>query len=205
MRLVARVARQPGDLVGDVQPGRDSPEDGVLAVEPRTCFRRDDEELAPVRVRPGVRHCERAAVDPVLVELVLELVAGPAAAGPRRVAALDHEVGNDAVEDQAVVEAVARELDEVLDGLRSLVRVELDLDRAMVRMQRCVHRSVSASGSIACAVGSISPDSSFCAISRASCSASLSCSTSRTVLTAARTWPPECSSMSTVSSSDRAM
>ena len=48
--------------------------------------------------RPGL--VELAAA----LELVVELVAGAAAAGAGRVAALDHEVGDDAVEDGAVVE-----------------------------------------------------------------------------------------------------
>ena len=86
---------------------------------------------------PGVRHRERAAHDLVVVELVLERVARAAGAGARRVAALDHEVGDDAVEDDAVVEAVARELREVLDRLRRVVVEELDRDRAVIRVQRC--------------------------------------------------------------------
>src|SRR5439155_21245556 len=59
----------------------------------------------------------------------------PAGAGPGRVAALDHEVGDHAVEDDAVVEPVARELEEVLDGLRRLLVEELDCDRAVVGVQ----------------------------------------------------------------------
>src|SRR6266540_7402376 len=87
--LVARVARQLGDLVRDLHARRHASEDGVFAVEPRTRVRGDDEELAPVGVRPGVRHRERAAVDLVLVELVLERIAWPARAGAGRIAALD--------------------------------------------------------------------------------------------------------------------
>src|SRR5581483_5860545 len=110
------------------------------------------------------------------------------AAGAGRVAALDHEVGDDAVEDDAVVEAVARELREVLDRLRRVVGIELDADRAVVRMQRrLAHaRSLSASGSIAPAVGASSPDSSPSTSSRSSARASLSWRTSSTVVTAAR-------------------
>ena len=74
-RRVAAVALDHRDLVGDVLAARHLPEDGVLAVEPRGRVGRDDEELAPVRVRAGVRHRERAALDLVVVELVLELVA----------------------------------------------------------------------------------------------------------------------------------
>ena len=98
----------------------------------------DDEELAAVRVRAGVRHRERAALDPVLVGLVLELVAGPARAGAGRVTALDHEVGDDAVEHDAVVEALPGEALEVLDGLGRVGRVELELDRAVIGVERCV-------------------------------------------------------------------
>src|SRR5262245_11911044 len=136
VRLVAPVARDLRDRVDHVHPGRDLAEDGVLAVEPRRGLGRDDEELAAVRVRPRVRHRERAADDLVLVELVLELVAGTARPGARRVAALDHEVRDHAVEDDAVVEAVARELREVLDGLGRIVVEELERDVAVVGVER---------------------------------------------------------------------
>ena len=105
---------------------------------PSRCGRRlggDDEELRAVRVRPRVRHRERAADDLVLVELVLELVAGASRAGPERAPALDHEVRDHAVEREPVVEAVGRELREILDRLRSLAGVELELDRALARVQ----------------------------------------------------------------------
>ena len=71
-----RVARKLGDRVDDVHPARHLAEHGVLAVEPRGRICGDDEELRAVRVRAGVRHRERAAFDLVLVELVLEGVAG---------------------------------------------------------------------------------------------------------------------------------
>ena len=134
-RLVAAVALDHRDRIGDVLAARHLSEDGVLAVEPRGSVGGDDEELAPVRIRARVRHRECAALDLVLVELVLELVTGPTRAGPLRAAGLDHEVGDDAVEDQPVVEAVAGELGEVLDGLRRLVRIELDLDRPFAGVQ----------------------------------------------------------------------
>ena len=40
------------------------------------------------------------------------------------------------MEDDAVVEAVARERGEVLDGLRRVLGEELELDRAVVGVQR---------------------------------------------------------------------
>jgi hypothetical protein len=107
----------------------------VLAVEPRRGLGGDDEELRPVRVRARVRHREGAALDLVLVELVLELVAGAAGAGALGAAALDHEIGDHAVEGEAVVEAVLGQLAEVRDRLRGVLVVELDRDRPGVRVQ----------------------------------------------------------------------
>jgi hypothetical protein len=72
----------------------------------------------------------------VLVELVLELVPGTTGAGSFRAAALDHEVGNHPVEEEAVVEAVAGKLGEVLDRLGGLVREELELDRSFAGVKR---------------------------------------------------------------------
>ena len=73
------------EVVDDVLALDDLAEDRVLAVQPRRLVGRDDEELRAVRVRAGVRHRERAADDLVVVELVLELVAGAAGAGALRV------------------------------------------------------------------------------------------------------------------------
>src|SRR5947209_12259444 len=139
-RAIAPIGLERRDRVDDVHPVGDAAEHRVLAVEPWRRFGGDDEELAPVRVRAGVRHRECAAHDLVVVELVLELVAGPAAAGAGRVAALDHEVGDHAMEDDAVVEAVSGELQEVFDGVRGVVVEQLDRDRAVAGVQRrCRH------------------------------------------------------------------
>src|SRR5436190_609180 len=122
---------------------------------------RDDEELAPVRVRARVRHREGAPLDLVVVELVLELVAGAARAGARRVAALDHEVRDDPVEDHAVVEALAGQLDEVLDGPRRGPGIELELDHALIGVQRRLSHATHGNRSNSPGwVGSTSPVSS---------------------------------------------
>src|SRR5262249_8936154 len=49
---------------------------------------------------------------------------------------LDHEVADHPVEDHAVVEAVARELAEVLDGLRGVLVEQLERDRPVVGVHR---------------------------------------------------------------------
>ena len=80
----------------------------MLAVEPGS---RDvgHEELAAVGAGARVGHGEEtgAVVLQAGGELVGELVAGAAHAGAGGIAALNHEVGDDAVEGDAVVEAAA--------------------------------------------------------------------------------------------------
>src|SRR6185436_15052126 len=84
----------------------DLAEDRVLAVEPWRGHERE-EELAAVRSRTGVRHAQqpRAVVLHAGGELAVEAVAGAAGAAAERTAALRHELRDDAVERQAVVEA----------------------------------------------------------------------------------------------------
>ena len=102
-----------------------------------------DEELGAVSAGAGVGHGEAAGLveGEGGVELIFEHVAGVANAGAERVATLDHEAGDDAVEDGAVIEPFAvdffegewvrpvlggsGEADEVGDGDGSLLIVEL--------------------------------------------------------------------------------
>src|SRR5207244_12877519 len=85
------------DGVDDVEPVGDAAEERVAGLEATAALvAGHDEELAPVRVRPGVGHGHRAGL--VLVrarELVPELVAGAAGSALEGVAALDDEVGHD--------------------------------------------------------------------------------------------------------------
>ena len=110
-----------GDFVDDVLAGGDVAEDGVV-VGGEGVVGVHDEELAAVGVGAGVGHAEGSfsvGFGGVAV-FVFELVAGPAHSGAGGVTALDHEAGDDAVEDDAVVEAVAGEDDEAVDGFGSI-------------------------------------------------------------------------------------
>ena len=81
----------------------------------------------PLVFGPGVGHGQRAdLVAAGLGQLVLEAVAGAAAAGAGGVAALDHEVADDPVEDDALVVAVAGEEHEVVHRLGRRRRIERD-------------------------------------------------------------------------------
>src|SRR5271168_3048295 len=102
---VHAVAGDFADLFDDVVAFDDFTEDGVLAGEPAGVGD-GDEELAAVGVGAGVRHGELARSLEVVgrtLGFVGELVAGAAHAGAFGVAALNHERGDDAVEDGAVV------------------------------------------------------------------------------------------------------
>src|SRR5699024_2386822 len=79
-------------------------EDGVAVLEPRCCYR-GDEELRTVGTRAGVCHGEfiRFVEVEFGVEFVFELVARTADTATQWIASLNHEVSDDAVEDGAVV------------------------------------------------------------------------------------------------------
>lgn len=108
-------------LVDDIHAIDDLAKDGVLAIEVRRGGQ-GDEELAAVGAGPAVGHGQDAlaGVSARGVELVLELAAvdGLAArARARRVAALDHEARDDAVEDDVVVLVRVGQAGEVLARL----------------------------------------------------------------------------------------
>src|SRR5580704_9954750 len=85
--------------VDDVLARSHPPEDSVLSVQVGRGHV-GDEELASIGPWAGVRHRKRPDLMLVGVplELVGETVAGSAPSAPFRIAALDHEVGNHAME-----------------------------------------------------------------------------------------------------------
>ncbi len=129
------------DHVDDMLSFDDLAEDAVLVVEP---WGGDmgDKELRAVGAGSRVGHGQDAGalVAQAGVELVVEAVAGAAATVTARVAGLDHEVVDDPVETDAVVEGLAlcrfhRALcqgDKVADGKRYLLVLELEDDFAAV-------------------------------------------------------------------------
>src|SRR5262249_43381618 len=95
-----------------------------------------DEELAVARIgvlRP--RHRHGAALMRFAVKLRLELLARAPGAGAGRIAGLRHEAVDDAVEDDAVVEAVAHQFLDARDVARRKVWPHRDRHRAACRFQ----------------------------------------------------------------------
>jgi len=97
---------------------------------------RRHKKLAPIRHRPRIRHAHhvRLIVPQTRAEFVLEALAPDAFAAravAERVACLDHEFADHAVEDDVVVVAVAGVRDEVFDGFGRGVGEEADRDVAV--------------------------------------------------------------------------
>jgi len=74
------------------------------------------------------------------MKLVVDLVARAACARPLGTPALDHEVFDDPVEDESVVVALLRQLDEIGRGLRGPRLEEFHLEGAQIGIE--MNRSV---------------------------------------------------------------
>lgn len=133
LRRLSRLTSVRLDLLHDVHALYDGAKNDVTVVQPRS-LHRGDEELRAVRVGTGVGHRHDAGPGVLQGEvLVLEFVAvdrlaaGAVVVG--EVAALAHEVGNDAVECRALV-AVAllasAQGTEVLARLRNDIGAKLE-------------------------------------------------------------------------------
>src|SRR3990172_4328579 len=134
-RPVLAVRGRPADRVDDLHPSDDSAERGMLRVQPIVV---GDvyEELAPGRVWARVRHRDRPPGVPVAGrELVGDRVSGAAEPRALRVAALDHEARDDAVEDRAIVESLLDQLPEVPGGDRHRAVEEIDSHVAHRRLE----------------------------------------------------------------------
>ena len=122
-RTVGAVGLGGGDAIHDIHALDDLTEGGVLAVQMGGGLVHQEELAAGGVGVHGTGHGQNAAV---VLELVLEAVGGELAgdgvagathAGAVGAAALDHEAGNDAMEDQTVIIALVDQGDEAADRL----------------------------------------------------------------------------------------
>ena len=129
LRTVIAVGLDGGDGVHHVHAGSHLAEGGVLAVQVLGVGVHDEELAARGVGGGGTRHAENAplvlqvVLDAVEEELALDAVAGAAHAGAFGTAALNHEAGNDSVENQTVIKMVIAQIDEVADALGRLVGI----------------------------------------------------------------------------------
>lgn len=119
--------------VDNILPIKHLAEYGVFAVEV-WLGRVGDEELAAVCVRAGICHGDDTGLmfEWVVPYLVFKFVPWPARASSQRIAALDHEVGDHAVEFESVVKALLCEKHKVIDGFRRVVWVQFEDDIAFI-------------------------------------------------------------------------
>src|SRR5258707_9359057 len=117
LRLVIRSARQFRNFSGDVHSFDNLAKDGVLVVKPGR-RRHGDKKLASVCAGPGVGHGEfsRFVVLQGRMKLVAEAITGIARSRPEGASALNHELGNYTMENEAIVKWALH----LLPGLRVL-------------------------------------------------------------------------------------
>src|SRR5437667_11471070 len=111
-----------------------------------------DEELAAAGVLPVERHADRTAKVWQLVQFIANRVPRPTVTIAARVAVLDDEVGDHAMDGNAVEEASVSEVDEVGDGDRRVRDRQLDLDRAAVRLDKRMRRELRRDQRVPCRV-----------------------------------------------------
>src|SRR5258705_12594116 len=99
-RAIAIARLDAANPAHDIHPVHHFPEDGVAAVEGGR-RRQRDEELAAIGVRTAVGHREdaRLVLAQIRMKLVRKGIAGSANPLAERIAALDHESVDDAMED----------------------------------------------------------------------------------------------------------
>lgn len=137
-RPVSIVCPCTANLVNDIHTCHHLSEDSVLAVQMRGRCQRD-EKLASVGARTAVGHGQDSLASMLerRVEFVFKLAAEDGATtttGTSRIATLDHEVGDDAVEYNVVVLARISEAGKVLAGLYDYtVSTDIILDHQWIQ------------------------------------------------------------------------
>ena len=125
------------DRVDDILAFENLAKHRMLAVQPRSGDV-GDEELRAVGVGAGVGHRQDAGcvVFEIGMKFVFKRVTRPASSRAIGAAALDHEVGDDAMKCEAVVKTVRGQLFEVRHGFGSFVVVQLNANRAAIGRKR---------------------------------------------------------------------
>lgn len=149
---VVAVGLDLADRVDGLDAARQLAEGGILLVEMGRILMHDEELRAAGVRRRGTRHGEHAAlvlqgvIHAIEEEFALDAIAGASHARSLGAAALNHEAGDHAVEDQPVIEAGVCKADEIINALRRGFRIKLGgHDRAVFHFDgsnRMIHRCV---------------------------------------------------------------
>ena len=135
---VIAVGFHGGNGIHCIHAGGHLAKSGVLAVQVLGILVHDEKLGTSGVGGGGTGHAENA---PLVLQIILEAVeekfaldavAGAAHAGTFGAAALNHEAGNDPVEDQAVIVVVVAQVDEVVDALGCGFGVQLAFDNTAV-------------------------------------------------------------------------
>ena len=94
-----------------------------------------DKELAAVGIGAGIRHGEGTGLMFPVVSFIRKAVSRIATPGPGGVAALDHEVGDNAVESGIVIVAVFNQKDKIIHRFGSIGGEEFQYQIAAVGFQ----------------------------------------------------------------------
>lgn len=124
-RSVLSLCLDQAHALNHSHPALHATKDCMLSIQPR-CWRESNEKLTAICIGAAVRHAENTSSSmlQIAANLVLEFFAvdrAASAAGAGRITGLDHEVGDNAVEDDIVVVASLCESGKVLAGLDSLI------------------------------------------------------------------------------------
>ena len=137
-RTVLTVGLDLGDSVDHVHAGSDLAEGCILAIQMLGILMHDKELAACGVGGGGTGHAQNTALvlqivlDAVEEKFALNAVAGATHAGALGAATLNHETGDDAVKDQAVIEVSAAQIDEVCNALGCLLGIQFALDDTAV-------------------------------------------------------------------------
>ncbi len=149
--------------IDDILTSNHFAEHGMAPIQVRL-GRVRDEKLAAIGVRSRIGHRQRTGfvAQWVIGQFIFESIAGTAGAATGGIAALDHEIRNDTMKANAIIEAGARQKHEIVNRLRGVFRIQIEIDRALA----CFERAAIGLAAVDLHLRRCIPALSHCSISR---------------------------------------
>lgn len=121
--FICKIRFDSADTFDDIVIFDDLAENRMMVLEPR---RRDNshKELGAARVRAGIGHSQDTGFAEIKArtKFIRDRLLRAAATRTRWVAALDHKIGNDTMENRAIIKTGFCQIDKIFDRNRSFVR-----------------------------------------------------------------------------------